>query len=276
MSNITIIIPVHEFTKDTEVLLVDAIKSVGEGKEIIISTVGSIATDIFNLVHDNDLSNGVTIVTDDTIEDPKSDFATLVNFGVNNVNTDWFSILEFDDTYTNIWWKNVEKYIEYMPSCSVFLPLSELTEFGTNKFIGYGNEAPWATSFSNEVGYIDNDCLQEYFDFYLTGGVFNTKDWKNAGGLKPSMKLTFWYEFLLRLTNLNKKVYVIPKLGYKHYLNRPSSLYAIYNDTISEKEGNWWYELSRQEYFFKEDRNKTYNPIEEDDENVNINYGDRE
>lgn len=272
MNNITIIIPIHQYTNETCNLLIDALKSVGDDKNVIISTVSEIATDLFNLINENNFTNNVTIITDDASENSKSDFATLVNYGVNNVTTDWFSILEFDDTYTNIWWDNVKKYIEYMPSCSVFLPLTELTEFGSNKFIGYGNEAPWATSFSNEVGYIDNDCLQEYFDFYLTGGVFNTKDWKNVGGLKPSIKLTFWYEFLLRLTNLNKKVYVIPKLGYKHYLNRPSSLYAIYNDTISEKEGNWWYELSRQEYFFKEDRNKVYTPIE--DEN-NENNGDR-
>ena len=90
----------------------------------------------------------------------------------------------------------------------MFLPLEELIDYNKNNFIGYGNEAPWASSFSNDIGYIDNDCLQQYFDFYLTGGVFNTEDWINQGGLKPSIKISFWYEFLLRITNNNKKVFV--------------------------------------------------------------------
>ena len=158
----------------------------------------------------------------------------------------------------DIWFKNVEKYIEYKPEVSVFLPLEELVDYSKNQVIGYGNEAPWASSFSNEIGYIDNDCLQQYFDFYLTGSVFNVEDWKNYGGLKPSIKISFWYEFLLRMTNKGKKVFVIPKLGYKHYVDRENSLYDMYRKTIDEKESSWWFELAKQESNFKEDRNKTY------------------
>ena len=138
------------------------------------------------------------------------------------------------------------------------MPLEELIDYDKNTFIGYGNEAPWATSFSNEVGHIDNDCLQQYFDFYMTGSVFNTEDWNNFGGLKPSIKISFWYEFLLRYTNKGKKVFVIPKLGYKHYVNRPDSIYDVYSKTIDEKESAWWFELAKQESLYKEDRNKTY------------------
>ena len=102
----------------------------------------------------------------------------------------------------------------------------------------------------------------EYFDFYLTGGVYRTSDWIECGGLKPSIKLTFWYEYLLRATNKGQKVYVIPKLGYKHYLNRPQSLLDIYTHTVDEKESKWWYDLSKEEFIHKEDRNKTYDPNE--------------
>ena len=130
--------------------------------------------------------------------------------------------------------------------------------FNTKKFIGYGNEAPWATSFSEEIGYIDNESLQQYFDFYLTGGIYNADDWRSQGSLKPSIKLTFWYEFLLRLTKNGKKVFVIPKLGLKHYVDREGSLYDEYRKTITEEESNWWYELAQKEQYYLEDRNKTF------------------
>ena len=51
---------------------------------------------------------------------------------------------------------------------------------------------------------------------------------------------------------------VIPKLGYKHYVNRPNSIYDIYSKTMSEKESAWWFEMAKQESLYKEDRNKIY------------------
>ena len=46
----------------------------------------------------------------------------------------------------------------------------------------------------------------------MTGSIFNTADWKEVGGLKPQIKLTFWYEWMLRLTNKGKDIFVIPKI----------------------------------------------------------------
>ena len=69
----------------------------------------------------------------------------LVNAGVEAVKTDWFSILEFDDTYTDIWFDNVRKEIEYKPDVTMFMPLEDITDFNNGKYIGFGNEAPWAS-----------------------------------------------------------------------------------------------------------------------------------
>ena len=257
MKDITVIIPVHEHNDFVKSLLNRAIVSVPSEYKIVIST--SLEVDFSYLTEEY---SNVNILTNSA----KNDFCSLVNYAVNEIDTKWFSILEFDDEYTNIWFNNVEKYIEYNPEVSVFLPLEELIDFNQNKFIGYGNEAPWASSFSNEIGYIDNDCLQQYFDFYLTGAIFNTEDWKTYGGLKPSIKISFWYEFLLRITNKGKKVFVIPKLGYKHYVDRENSLYDIYRKTIDEKESTWYFELAKQECFYIQDRNKTYENKEEEGE----------
>lgn len=258
MKDITIIIPIHEYNDYIKALLTRAIQSVHSDYQINVIIPRSLENENFSLEEYNNVS-----VICSMNDKESSDFCTLVNRGVTTVKTKWFSILEFDDEYTDIWFKNVEKYIEYNPEVSVLLPLEELIDYNKNNFIGYGNEAPWASSFSNEIGYIDNDCLQQYFDFYLTGSVFNTEDWLNQGGLKPSIKISFWYEFLLRITNRGKKVFVIPKLGYKHYVDREGSLYDIYRKTIDEKESAWYFELAKQESLYKEDRNKVYENNEE-------------
>ena len=255
MKDITVIIPLHKFDETIKPLLERAIKSIP--KDLLVSISCGVNVNEKELYYLNDIFEGIEI-TVPIEKDEKDDFCTLVNRKVEEIGTKWFTILEFDDIYTDIWFKNVDEYMKYYPETTVFLPLEEITDFNSNKFISYGNEAPWATSFSNEEGVIDNDCLQQFFDFYLTGGIFNTSDWLECGGLKPSIKLTFWYEFLLRITNMNKRVFVIPKLGYKHFVNRKESLISQYQETITEEESEKWFELAKQECLFKEDRNKTY------------------
>lgn len=254
MKDITIIIPVHVYNEQVKEMLTKAIESVPSDYLIHIVNPNKLESELGWLVKKYD---NVTLLSA-VDEDEPTDFCTLVNRGVSTCGTNWFSILEFDDEYTPIWFSNVEKEMEYKSDVSVFIPLTELNDFNNTRFVSYGNEAPWASSFSNEIGYIDNDCLQDFFDFYLTGSVFSTLDWLNSGGLKPSIKVTFWYEFLLRLTNDGKKIYVIPKLGYKHNVNRDGSLYNEYANTVTTDEADWWRELAKKECFFKKDRNKTY------------------
>jgi hypothetical protein len=137
-----------------------------------------------------------------------------------------------------------------MPDTSVFMCLEDITDFNNGKYIGFGNAEAYASAFSNELGFIDYDCLQNYFDFYLTGSVFNIKDWIEVGGLKTNIKLTFWYEWLLRATNKNKKVFVIPKVGYNHSLGREGSLVNIYRKNMSQDEIQWHFDLAKREHFF--------------------------
>ena len=253
MKEIVVIIPMHEFGKENIELAKKAIESVPEGVTVCLSVPkGTSEAKIKNIP-----SSVPRIIS----EGDGTTFADLVNSAVNAIadkEYKWFSILEFDDTYTPIWLPNVKKYVEFMPDTSVFMTLEDITDFNNGKYIGFGNEAAWASSFSNEIGYIDHDCLRNYFDFYLTGSVFNIKDWQEVGGLKPSIKVTFWYEWLLRLTNKGKKVFVIPKVGYNHTLDRKGSLVNIYKETVSGEESQWWFDLAKREMYFKEDRNKTY------------------
>ncbi len=251
MKDLVVIVPLHEFNSNVEELLTKAIASVPKELEIRISCKNGLSEDIKKACKKY---KNVVIYESENADAP-SDFCTLVNQAVGD--SKWFSVLEFDDEYSKIWFDNFKKYVDFYSDISVFLPLEDLIDAKNDSFIGIGNEAPWASSFSNEIGYIDLDCLQNFFDFYLTGGIFNTEDWIEAGGLKPSIKLTFWYEFLLRITNKGKKVYVIPKVGYAHRLGREGSLIEGYKKAIDEKESNFWVNVARKEYFYKEERDES-------------------
>ena len=263
MKKLVIIIPLHEFNKNVETLLTKAIKSVPKEYEIRISCKNGLSEEIKNTYKKN---KNIVIYESENANSP-SDFCTLVNQAVGD--SDWFSILEYDDEYTPIWFDNFKKYVDFYSGLSVFMPLEDLVDANDNKFVGVGNEAPWASSFSNEIGYIDLDCLQNFFDFYMTGSIFNTKDWEEVGGLKPHIKLTFWYEWLLRTTYKGKKVYVIPKVGYIHKLGRQGSLIEGYKKTVDEKESNFWVGVARKDYFYKNEREASkyvYDATKESDE----------
>ena len=64
--------------------------------------------------------------------------------------------------------------------------------------------------------YLDIEAVQDYLNFNMSGAVIRKKDFVSLGGLKTSMKLVFWYEFLLRALYKQKKFYVVPKVGYIH------------------------------------------------------------
>lgn len=261
MKDITVIIPLHEFTEESAKLTANAVSTVPSDYEIILSVKKETPSKDLKIVSDALNGRDLTIVA---TSDGNS-FTELVNAATEVVKSKYFSILEYDDEYTVIWFDEAERQIEFMPNVSVFMPLEDIMDFNDKKYIGFGNEAAWASAFSNEIGFIDLDCLQNYFDFYLTGSIFNLEDWQEVGGLKPSIKITFWYEWLLRATNKGKKVYVIPKVGYKHFLARENSLTEIYKKEIDNDEVQWWFDLAKREYFYKNDRKKTYSKLEEEE-----------
>jgi hypothetical protein len=53
-------------------------------------------------------------------------------------------------------------------------------------------------------------------------------------------------------------VFVIPKVGYFHLVNRNGSLADDYAKNMSDRESEFWVELARKEYLYKTDRKKTY------------------
>lgn len=248
MNDIAIIIPIHEFNDGVSELLQKALESVPSDVEVRVSCRNGLSASIKKNCKKY---KNVKIYENEGADSPH-DFCSLVNQAVGG--TKWFSILEYDDKYTDIWFDNFRKYADSLDDVSVFIPMEDLMDYENREFIGIGNEAVWASSFSSEIGFVDNESIQDYFDFYMTGSVFKTDDWEEIGGLKPSIKLTFWYEFLLRATYMGKKVFVVPKIGYTHYLGREGSLIETYKKEIGNEESAWWMNVAKKEYFFKEER----------------------
>ena len=189
-------------------------------------------------------------------------FATQVNYGVKNAKGKWVSILEFDDEYSNIWFDNFDKYNQAFPDVQMFLPVVvETDEKGV--FAGFTNEATFAANFSQEMGVLTNDTLQDYQNFQVSGSVMKKTLFEDYGGIKPSIKLTFIYEFLLRLTYNSVSIMSIPRLGYKHTNLREGSIFWNYkfgDSILTEPEVRFWIQTAKQEYFFTDDRVIKYEP----------------
>jgi hypothetical protein len=192
------------------------------------------------------------------------DFCSQINLGVKNAKSKWISILEFDDEYSSIWFKNVDEYIKSYPEVESFLPLVVDTD-DKGVFVGFTNEATFAVSINTEMGYLTNDTLLNYQNFQSSGMVIKKSTFENNGGFKPSIKLTFVYEYLLRLTYNSVKIMTIPRIGYKHMNLRQGSIFWNYKNgenTLTDDEVSFWIESAKKEHFFVIDRNIKYEPQE--------------
>ena len=190
----------------------------------------------------------------------KPNYQKQINLGIENASSQWVSFFEFDDEYGNIWFDNVLKYIEYYPEVDAFLPIVVDVD-SKDVFAGFTNEATFAANFTQEMGYLNNETLLDYQNFQTAGMVIKKSKLEEIGPMKSSMKLTFVYEFLLRLTYFSGRIMTIPKIGYKHTSMREGSIFWNYKngeEVISEDEVKFWISTAKREYFFTEDRNIKY------------------
>ena len=258
MDNLTVIIPIEVLdTEEKKQLFVNAMSSVDDSDILVVGPKKAIET-----LSDIDLSKFKFTTEINTGKNVS--YAAQVMFALKHVKTKYFSVLEFDDVFSDIWFKNLKQYIDVdVNDTFAFLPLTEIVDYESKTTFAYANEAVWASSFSDELGCYDMQCLEDYFNFNTSGGVFKTEDFLALGGLKPSMKIVYWYEFLFRALYKGKRIFVIPKVGYYHTVNRPNSVTKIYTETVTAKEADWWIDLAKKEYFFPQDRKKTYAEDEE-------------
>ena len=264
MKDITIIIPLLENQLNSNELE-SAVKSVDkcqeyyEGKLNILYVVPKPDKEKYYTVYNTDNPIGQMYIENNT---GNYDYCSQINFGVKHVKTEYFSILEYDDYYTKKWFKMFNDYYTTNENVSVFLPINVLHNTKTNER-EFVNDIIWSSGFANEIGYIDFDCLQATASFNLTGGIFKTSDWL---GYKPSISIAFNYEYLLRATKKEQKVFVIPKEGYHHEIFKEGSLSEFYLNNVSDGDNTKWFELAKKEYAFDKDRNKGIENINDEDE----------
>jgi glycosyltransferase involved in cell wall biosynthesis len=245
MSKISVIIPIHTTENNLILWLKNAIKSVEnqsvrpDSVLIVRGTNEELKKEIES-IDLGDIKDIVRIVENNT---GKEDFASQVNFGVTHIDTEYFSVLEADDEYSKIWFKNVKTYISSYPETDIFLSMVVETDTSGN-FLSFTNEPVWAKDFSEEMGIIDENTIQSYPNFNTSGMVIKTEKYKEFGGYKSSMKLSFIYEFLLRMTHNSCRTMVIPKLGYKHTNQREGSLFKSYKEFINPDDGRFWMNLA--------------------------------
>lgn len=263
MSNkldLTIILPIKSsLAKDFDEYFTKAIESIKNQKvqvqELLI--VATVEEQLKSYLESYDFGelNVRTVVWN---KEPS--YSTQVNFGIEQSTTKWVSLFEFDDEYANIWFDNVQKYIEFFPEVQAFLPVVVDTD-EKGVFAGFTNEAVFAANFSQEMGILTNDVLQDYQNFQTSGMVFQKSIYEDFGGFKSSIKLTFVYEFLLRLTYNSVNIMTIPRLGYKHTNMREGSVFWNYKfgaERMVDDEVKFWVQTSKKEYFFRDDRTINY------------------
>jgi len=258
MSNITVIIPVHEVQNNMESFLKRAVDSVANQKtkpsELLI--VRSKDEELKTFLDSFDFGE-VKDITRVVENDGSSSFQGQINYGIGESKTPYFTFLEYDDELSSIWLDAGEEYIKHYPEVGVFLPIV----FESNpegQFLSFTNEAVWAKDFSEEMGYIDNNVLQHFGNFNFDGMIVKKEVIDEFGGIKTNMELTFTYEFLLRMTYNSVPVMVIPKLGYKHTNSREGSLFMKYKEDLNVMESRFWQNQAKKEYFWSEDREITY------------------
>lgn len=260
--NVSVILPIKTATpKNFDEYLTKAITSLTD-QLVDINELVIVHTDEELLVKTLDGFNFGELNVKRLVWSDEPNFAKQVNYGITESSSEWISIFEFDDEYSKIWFKNVKKYSEIYKDVPVFLPIViDVDEKGM--FAGFTNEATFAQNFSQEVGFLSNETLQDFQNFQTSGMVFKKSLFNDFGGFKSYIKLTFVYEFLLRLTFNSTRIMTIPKIGYKHINLREGSIFWNHKygtDVLTENEVKFWIESAKKEYFFKEDRPLRYEP----------------
>ena len=259
--DITVVLPIHEWNDEVEKLYDKALETAneqegidGEKIDVIVVYAAAIEESFGKTVAKEYNNLNITVIKNEE----KTDFQSQVNLGAKNVKTKYFSILEFDDEYSLTYFKIMNQHVSSpeFKDVEVFLPI--IVETNENdEAMKLTNETVWSKQFVGEngtIGYLNAPSLNQYTDFKICGGLFKTSEFNEAGGLKSNIKLTFQYEFLLRYLNNASKIYTVPKIGYKHLIQREGSLFDNIGKTMDMKERSFWFNTAKKESNFFNDR----------------------
>ena len=237
MERVTYIIPVYNFdeTKDLLKRALESLKQMENAEKNEVFFVGDMETvSKCNVLASQEVQipQIVTMIPTDV-----TDLFEKINLAVLKCVTPYFSILEIDDEFYPYWNSVAQRYIE-RERYSVVLPMEEY--FTTkDEFAGFANEIAWDAAFVGEenLGFIKLEDLLIFKDFITSGGYIKTEDFISLGKLKPELKFAAWYEYLLNVANSGKKIFVVPRVGYKHTILREGAYMTDITKTLPREEG---------------------------------------
>ena len=133
-----------------------------------------------------------------------------------------------------------------------------------NTFIKFTNAESISRGFIEEgpLCYLPHEQSKLLKSTLISGSFFKTEDLKEIGGFKTNLKLSNNFEFIMRSTYSEKKVFIIPKLIYLHKNNRPNSaLDVLSKSSLTKEEVLFWYEIAQKEFYYKRDREVEYSTV---------------
>jgi hypothetical protein len=256
--DITVILPIHEINEEVEKYVGNAVTSIrdqikiDEKPKLLVVCPESIISQVKDLVIPKSGDVDVNVIANDG----NSKFQAQVNHAVKQVDTNYFSILELDDEYSNTYFYHANLHTQRFNDVDLFLSMIvETTD--NDKILQFTNVSIWSRDFVGQngtMGYLNMNALNEYTDFKTSGAIFKKSTYEEYGGFKTNIDLTFNYEFLLRLLHQGAKIYTIPRLGYKHVATRKGSMFMNYSVTMSVPERKFWFDVAKREAPFLTDR----------------------
>jgi len=212
-------------------------------------------------------------------------FASIFNDAFNYAVVNgykFYSVVECEDVLDQNWYLNFDKYSTSKAEHHGFLPLSR--EISNGNFIGFFNEASWMEGLAEVSGTFDLQLMMRYNCMNVGGAVFNVesiKQYSEVDGdgrykpMKENIKISFIYEFFLRMIYNDLKFFSIPRMGYEHRIDFVTDYYNTFSSKIPkdllnksaenggmlQEEYKFWSDSAKKEYFFDEQRNIEYKPL---------------
>ena len=239
MKKVTYIVPIHVFDDEVKTYLEKAFASLNQLKgaeKAEIFLVGELeiitkAQELFNQVAGEDNMQIITLVPTD-----EKDLFAKINLAVSKCKTPYFCILELDDAFYPYWNEVAQRYTD--KDYSIILPMAEIVT-PKDEVAGLANELVWDVAFIDKgtIGFVEHSDLFVFKDFLTSGGYIRTSDFNELGKLKPEYKIATWYEYLLHTVASGKKIFVAPRIGYKHTVLRETSYMSIMANELSREDG---------------------------------------
>lgn len=258
LEQLSILIPIHDFNKISDLeYLKKCLNCIDKCQLFIPKEVNILVTneDVLSFLKTEikKFDFKINLLLNDTTN---TDFYSQINFFTEKCDTEFFSVVEFDDEVSEFYLKAFNDYYQTKKDISVFIPMViEIDK--DDKFIKFTNSEALSRGFITEgpLCYLPHELSKMLKSTLISGSFFKTEDLKEIGGFKTKLSLSNNFEFLMRATYTEKKVFVIPKLIYLHKNGRENSALDLINkSSITKEDVLFWYEIAQKEFFFKRDR----------------------